>query len=590
MKHILPLLSTKDRIHFFLIFSSLFIYSFVEIFSIGLVVSFVQIILDPSIILKYIKFEFVSNYINSRTESKLIFDFSIFLLCVFTVKNLYLLVVTYLYEQKIKNFLTNLSSIYLRNLLSKNFDNILVTNHSKVTNTLLVEFETLRSTIRTYFVLFREALILIILSFSFIMFAKLYFLISFSIMLLVSLLLMTVLKNRLKSSGVNAQIFRANQINIVDNIFRGIKYIKIFNKFEYFLKRYTSTTFKFNTIAGFMGFLQALPKLFIEIVLLAFFLVTSNLLYLNLESEESFLTTLSLLGVIIIRLIPVYTNINSSLITIKYASPIIKSINEGILEIVKMDKKVLFQKNENKIEIAFEKLSVENLSYHYKQDQENYIKTSVLKDINFEIRVGEKIGIIGKTGSGKSTLMNCMMGLLKPTQGSIKFNNSSIFEDGYKWHNAISFVPQDIFLINDNIYKNISLKDEIDFSEKNKIDELISILDLKNLVTESRIMEKLGDKIQKVSEGEKQRIGIARALFKNHKVLFLDEATSSLDVNTEVKILNSVIKYFKNLTIVTIAHRLTTIEKHDKLIMIEDGKIVKIGKPEEVILHFKNRQ
>ena len=103
-------------------------------------------------------------------------------------------------------------------------------------------------------------------------------------------------------------------------------------------------------------------------------------------------------------------------------------------------------------------------------------------------------------------------------------------------------------------------------------------------------MEKLGDKIQKVSEGEKQRIGIARALFKDHRVLFMDEATSSLDVNTEAKILNSVIKYFKNLTIVTVAHRLTTIEKHDRLIMIENGKIIKIGKPEEVILDFKNRE
>ena len=590
MKHILPLLSAKDRIHFLLIFSVLFIYSFIEIFSIGLIVSFVQIILDPSMILKYINFEFVSDYINSRTKSKLIFDFSIFLVVIFILKNLYLLIITYLYEQKIKNFLTNLSFIYLRNLLFKNFDNILVTNHSKVTNTLLIEFETLRSTIRTYFVLFREALILIILSFSFLMFAKLYFLISFSIMLLVSFILLTALKNKLKKSGVNSQIFRSHQVNIVDNIFRGIKYIKIFNKFEYFLKRYTSATLKFNTIAGFMGFLSTLPKLFIEICLLAFFLVTCNLLFLNSESDESFLTTLSLLGVIIIRLIPVYTNINSSLITLKYASPIIKSINEGILDIIKIDKKVLFQKNEKKSEIVFEKLSIENLSFHYKLDHENYVKTSVLQDINFEIRAGEKIGIIGKTGSGKSTLMNCMMGLLKPTQGSIKFNNLSIFEDSYKWHNTISFVPQDIFLINDDIYKNISLKDEIDVSEKNKIDELISILNLKNLVTESRIMEKLGDKIQKVSEGEKQRIGIARALFKDHRVLFMDEATSSLDVNTEAKILNSVIKYFKNLTIVTVAHRLTTIEKHDRLIMIENGKIIKIGKPEEVILNFKNRQ
>lgn len=589
MKHILPLLSAKDKIHFLLIFSFLFIYSFIEIFSIGLIVSFVQIILDPVIILKYINFEFVSEYISSRSKSKLIFDFSIFLICTFVAKNFYLLVVTYIYEQKIKNFLTNLSSIYLRNLLFKNFDNILVTNHSKVTNTLLIEFETLRSTIRTYFIIFREALILIILSFSFLMFAKLYFLISFSIMLIVSFVLLTTLKNKLKRSGVNSQIFRSHQVNIVDNIFRGIKYIKIFNKFDYFLKLYTSATLKFNTIAGFMGFLNTIPKLFIEIFLLAFFLITSNLLFLNSESDESFLTTLSMLGVIIIRLIPVYTNINSSLITLKYASPIIKSINEGILDVIKFNKNVSFKKNLDISEVVFEKLSIENLSYNYKQDQEKYIKNPVLKDINFEIRAGEKIGIIGKTGSGKSTLLNCMMGLLKPTQGSIKLNNISIIEDSYKWHNTISFVPQDIFLINDDIYKNISLKNEIDLTEKNKIDELISMLNLKNLMTESRIMEKLGDKIQRVSEGEKQRIGIARALFKNHKVLFLDEATSSLDVNTEAKILNSVLKYFKNLTIITVAHRLTTIEKHDRVIMLENGRIVKIGKPQEVILDFKKR-
>ena len=208
--------------------------------------------------------------------------------------------------------------------------------------------------------------------------------------------------------------------------------------------------------------------------------------------------------------------------------------------------------------------------------------------MQFEIRAGEKIGIIGKTGSGKTTLINCLMGLLKPNSGEIKVNKVSIFSAIADWHKIVSFVPQDIFLMNKNIYSNIALKDDFNQIEKNKINQLLSILDLENFTKESIVMRKLGDKIQKISEGEKQRIGIARALFKDHQVLFLDEATSSLDVNTEKKIMTSIVNNYNKITIITVAHRLSTIEKYDKLILMDNGKIVKIGKPADVILYFKN--
>ena len=179
MKKIYLLLSLKDKIHFFLIFSALFVYSLIEIFSIGLVASFVQIIIDPLKIIKFLKFQFISEIITGINRGNLIFYFSFFLFFIFLVKNMYLMFLTYLYEIKIRNFLTNLSSIYFDNLLKKNFDNILVINHSRVTNTLLYEFETLRTVIRTHFVIFREILILILIGVSYILISPVYFLLSF---------------------------------------------------------------------------------------------------------------------------------------------------------------------------------------------------------------------------------------------------------------------------------------------------------------------------------------------------------------------------------------------------------------------------
>ena len=588
MKKIYLLLSLKDKIHFFLIFSALFVYSLIEIFSIGLVASFVQIIIDPLKIIKFLKFQFISEIITGINRGNLIFYFSFFLFFIFLVKNMYLMFLTYLYEIKIRNFLTNLSSIYFDNLLKKNFDNILVINHSRVTNTLLYEFETLRTVIRTHFVIFREILILILIGVSFILISPVYFLLSFFIMLLASYILIVILKNKLKQLGENSQKLRAGQTEVVDSIFKGIKYIKIFDIFEYFLNIFQAYTLKFNTVSGLMGFLNTVPKLVIEIFLLSFFLIVCNLLYSSSGNDENFLVNLSLLGIIIIRLIPVYTNINASMITLKYANPIINSIYAGIYDIIKTD---FNKKSQYKITskfIPFEELSIQNLIYSYKKNEETSEKNITLKNLQFEIRAGEKIGIIGKTGSGKTTLINCLMGLLKPNSGEIKVNKVSIFSAIADWHKIVSFVPQDIFLMNKNIYSNIALKDDFNQIEKNKINQLLSILDLENFTKESIVMRKLGDKIQKISEGEKQRIGIARALFKDHQVLFLDEATSSLDVNTEKKIMTSIVNNYNKITIITVAHRLSTIEKYDKLILMDNGKIVKIGKPADVILYFKN--
>ena len=210
-------------------------------------------------------------------------------------------------------------------------------------------------------------------------------------------------------------------------------------------------------------------------------------------------------------------------------------------------------------------------------------KKSRLQNINLKIFNGEKIGIIGETGSGKSTLMSLMMGLLIPKKGYIYFQNkdihlkkNKIYLD--KWRKKFSYVPQSIFLLNDSILRNIAFgvnDKEIDFdsvleaSVKSKLNKII-----KN--SDKGLNSFVGDRGIKLSGGEIQRIGIARAIYEKPQVLFLDEATSSVDNNIEAEIIDQIHNNEDNFTIIMIAHRLSSLKYCDRIIELDKGEIIKI--------------
>ena len=219
-----------------------------------------------------------------------------------------------------------------------------------------------------------------------------------------------------------------------------------------------------------------------------------------------------------------------------------------------------------------------SINYRYKGSS-----SLSIEDINFKIYKGEKIGIIGKTGVGKSTLLDIIMSLLKPTQGKIFIDNTQLYNSDKlineeSWRQSISHVPQTIFLSDESIAKNIAFgipEGEINFSKVKKVAKLASIKSFIESLTND-YDTRVGERGIMLSGGQRQRIGIARALYRDASLLILDEATSALDSITEKKILENIFYYRKNLTIIMVAHRLSTLSVCDRIINLERGKIKEI--------------
>ena len=201
------------------------------------------------------------------------------------------------------------------------------------------------------------------------------------------------------------------------------------------------------------------------------------------------------------------------------------------------------------------------------------------------LKKGDFIGIIGETGSGKSTLINLFTGLLKPSEGKIEVDGLNIFSNLSEWHKKIGYVPQSIYLMDDTIKKNIAFglrEDDIDDNSVKQAVEKASLSEfLKNLPNGLDTI--VGEKGIRISGGQQQRIGIARALYRDPEILILDEATSSLDQSTEKKIMDSIQFLKRKKTLIIVTHRLSTVDKCDKIFFINEGKILKQGLSKEIL-------
>ena len=200
----------------------------------------------------------------------------------------------------------------------------------------------------------------------------------------------------------------------------------------------------------------------------------------------------------------------------------------------------------------------------------------MLEDINLEIENNKKIGISGKSGSGKSTLIDLLIGLLKPTNGKILIDKKDLVRVEHNWQSIVGYVPQTVYLLNESIKRNIAFELDDEKIDDNKVNDVIKKVQLSNLVSRMRdgINTNIGDKGLNLSGGEKQRIGIARCLYKNPKVIIMDEATASLDTETETIILKEILNnLIKDLLVIMISHNTTVLKNYcNKIIKISDKK------------------
>jgi len=349
-------------------------------------------------------------------------------------------------------------------------------------------------------------------------------------------------------------------------------YLRIYEKEDYPMRQKQAIN----------SFIATFPRFLLESVGLFLLAIISLALVKNTNKELLIIPTIGTMALGAQKLLPALQQIYNS-----WAG--VKGMSSSIYGVLKMlEQEINIQNTYKSIKPFVLKSGIQfrNVSFSYGNDSKKYD----IRDLNLTINKGQVIGIIGKTGSGKSTFVDLLMGLLKPTKGEILIDENNLYnEKNYKtlssWRSAISHVPQEIYLSDNSIEENIAFGENLSQISRIKVKKAAKFAQIESFI--ENLPEKyatyVGERGIRMSGGQRQRIAIARAIYKNSKILVLDEATSALDTKTEREVMSSINQVSKNLTLIIIAHRKSTILNCDRILHIENGKIIKDGTPKEVI-------
>ena len=392
-----------------------------------------------------------------------------------------------------------------------------------------------------------------------------------TLLTLIYYLISLKVKKELNTNGKKITISYPSQLKSVNEGLGSIREVLLNNSQNFYLNIFKKTDQLIKNLQAKNKFLADSPKFVIEGFSLIILITIPFYLKNNLSNFNFILPSLGVIVFSLQKLLPAIQNIYTSWAIIQSKSPSLRKIFDLLEQKVEFD-----FKNIKLSPIKFKNsITLENVDFKYKNSK------SVLKNINLIIKKGELIGIKGVTGSGKTTLINILMGLLNPSSGSFYIDNLNISESDsekykYSWMKKIALVPQDIYLTDNSFIENIAFgvpNNEINFK---LVKECAKKSLIESFINESRNGYRtiIGEKGIKLSGGQRQRIAIARALYKKAEVIILDEATSALDTKTEELVMKSINNLSKNITIIMIAHRLSTLEICDRVITIENGKIV----------------
>ena len=392
-------------------------------------------------------------------------------------------------------------------------------------------------------------------------------------------------RTRLDTNSKNISAMFLERFKLMSEGFGGIKEVLLLGKSSEFKKRFTKAGNKLAYSQGVNKAIALVPRYFMELlgfasmVLLVIYLITNSKGDLGL-----ILPILSIYGIAGVKLLPALQQIYSSIVTIRGNLSAYESIREDLINTKTYDT----QKNEPSKQVwsKHNEISLKNITFNYPGK-----KSFALKDVSLTIKANTTVGFVGTSGSGKSTLIDVIIGLIKPQQGEITIDRIPLVKQNLRtWQNKIGIVSQTIFLTEGTIAENVAFGIPHDLIKYEQVKKVLKLAHLEEWLLEldDGIYSKVGERGIQLSGGQRQRIGIARALYNETDVLVFDEATSALDGITEKAIMNAIHDFTGKKTIIMIAHRLSTVEKCDKIFIIDRGCVVDNGNYQQLLK--KNEQ
>ena len=562
VKKILKILTKKDKKKFFFSIILLINKSFIEVLSIGLLIPILNFVSNED------KQSFVYDYLPflHKLNNKEIIVFFVFIfIFIYLIKTVYVMFYNRWNARFVNNLSVDLTQRVLDRYLSKNYIFFLENNSASLVRNLSFETSLFASGLVGGIVLSITHLVFIISICSFLIIYNFYSLYVILILALLSALIVKLSSEKFKKWGLVRQEESASFLKKLNEVIGSIKEVILYNKKLFFLKEvylhnkqlakaniYRDTSISFTTpIIEFVG-------------IFTFF---SFLLFLILYSSLNLGEIIVLFGIFAfasIKLLPAVIGFVRSIQSIKFNLPACDVIHQILNDPVDIYHPLEIEEN---VKIKLNNIQFENVSFSYRSQ-----KSPTLNNLTFEINKGDRVAVIGETGSGKTTLLNLISSLVFPSNGKIKINNLDKPNLYKEIRHHIGYVSQSVYLSDNSILFNVALTNEVKENERKKI---MSILDSMNLsfINNEPINElsSIGERGSKLSGGQIQRIGIARALFRDPDILILDESTNALDEENEAQIINFLLQKFEKKIIIFCTHKKEVLKYCNKILEVKNN-------------------
>lgn len=550
-----------------------FIGSLLELLGISMLIPFIGVIADSSKLMEKSIVQKLMGLFHLYNEKQLLIFIVGAMIVVYAGKNIYLMFMTYIQYQIIwRNRLkmeTDIMSYYVRQPYVFHVQR----NTAEMQRTILTDVGNVFEVLNNVFLMIAEFLTATMLLSLMLWTDPVTTLAVLSLLLVFLILYFKVFKRRLYQYGKIAQYYGSEGLKCIQQVFGGIKEIKVNECEEYFINEFEDGRKIQIRMMKRSLFFQQVPKYILEAITICGIL---SIVFLKLCMGTDLTRLLTQIGVFAVaayRILPSANRITSELAYIFNNKASIDLIHHAIVsDKIEFNKKRAVDNVQRKetVEGKMGDITLENIIFHYPNTDEE-----ILSDVSITIKGGMSTALKGPSGAGKTTTADIILGILKPVAGKVCYDGTDIEELGRAWYGHVGYIPQNIYLSDDTIRKNVVFGE--DASDEKKIWKALEGAQLKEFIKSlpEGLDAKIGENGVRISGGQRQRIGIARALYNDPEILILDEATSALDGETEKAVMEA-IDYLKGKkTLIIIAHRLSTIENCDVIYEVRDGKIQK---------------
>ena len=579
------LFDRKQKLQFVGLGILILIGGILETVGVSMMVPLVQGIMDPEELISNEIVQKVTNVLNIdlsnmvQTEGVnfLIIAMLAFMIAVFVVKNMYLLFQTYVQNTFVTRNRNKMISRVMREFLNRPYEDYLGADIPTVFRLTDSDIPTAFQLILVLIQMITEVVVSAFLCIVLVVVSPVMTLFIVVIFLGMTLLLSKLLKPRLNAIGRKNQEIQSRIAKWRIQSIYGLKDVKVLNREEFFIRNYYESGSIGANVARNYAVLNNLPRLLIETIFIVSMLAFIMVYMLGGGNINVLIPQLTAFAVAAIRIMPSANRINTYISEIAYSQPCLDYLYENLNESMKMDVNGSVtglggEKDSRKEKTVLQdKIVLDHITFAYPGTDKN-----IFTDAHMEVKRGQSVGIMGPSGVGKSTIVDILLGLLHTKEGSITWDGRNIFDNYEAWLAQIGYIPQSIYLVDESIRDNIAFGIDEDKIDDKRIWEVLEEAQLKDFVEElpEGLDTKIGDRGVRISGGQRQRLGIARALYHDPEILVFDEATSALDNDTEKAVMDAVNSFHGKKTMVIIAHRLNTIAKCDVIYKVENEKMI----------------